>query len=224
MAKIEFNEENVRREMADELGVDPADLVVDESPLASFGEEALQVRLGQKEYTVVEDEETAERLALAVVTQDLEQEPELFNPDFLARHIDMKKLEEWVYEAAMEDDYAYDLARRNPEFFWEIAEQWDVEDLPEPDEYGNRPDHVDQRYIDALQEAIARNKAKDPMGFFEDIYGRRDAIKYAIEAAGIDIEAAAEEAVSVDGWQHFLARYDGKSHETKSGFVYWREN
>lgn len=36
-------------------------------------------------------------------------------------------------------------------------------------------------------------------------------------------EAAAEDAVRVDGWQHFLSSYDGNSYETDSGFVYWRE-
>jgi len=27
-----------------------------------------------------------------------------------------------------------------------------------------------------------------------------------------------------DGWEHFLARYDGNSHETASGLVYRRVN
>jgi len=30
--------------------------------------------------------------------------------------------------------------------------------------------------------------------------------------------------VKDDGWQHHLSRYDGNSTETKTGFVYWREN
>ena len=51
--------------------------------------------------------------------------------------------------------------------------------------------------------------------------GRRQG---AIEIAGIDIDAAADDAVDTDGWEHFLARYDGKSHETDSGLVYWRVN
>ena len=39
-----------------------------------------------------------------------------------------------------------------------------------------------------------------------------------------DIDAAAEEAVSVDGAGHFLSSYDGSTSETKSGLVYWRTN
>ena len=44
------------------------------------------------------------------------------------------------------------------------------------------------------------------------------------EIAGIDIDAAAEEAVSTDGAAHFLSSYDGKTTLTKSGLVYWRTN
>ena len=61
------------------------------------------------------------------------------------------------------------------------------------------------------------------MQFLEEIYGDEAAAK-AIEIAGIDVDAAADDAVDTDGWEHFLARYDGKSHETASGLVYWRVN
>jgi hypothetical protein len=82
------------------------------------------------------------------------------------------------------------------------------------------PDDVD---IENLAEKIAEERLEDPIAYLEDIYGDEAAAK-AIEIAGIDIDAAAEEAVDTDGWQHFLSRYDGNSYETKSGFVYWRDN
>jgi hypothetical protein len=221
----EFTEKNVLREMAKELDVDLDDLVIDESPLESFGEgEAYTVSTGRREWTAVADEDAAENIAIAVVTQDLEHEPEIFSPHFIESHINMNALERWVYDAAMEDDYAYEIAQSDPERFWQEAEYWGVPDLPEPDEDDEMPDDVDDVYIEGLKEAIAEEKAKNPMGFFEDIYGRDEATKYAIEAVGIDIEAAAQDAVDTDGWQHFLARYDGNSHETESGFIYWRDN
>ena len=51
-----------------------------------------------------------------------------------------------------------------------------------------------------------------------------DAVKKAIEIAGIDIDAAAEEAVQSDGAAHFLSSYDGNSYTTEAGLVYWRTN
>jgi hypothetical protein len=222
--KRTFNEANVQREMAKELDVDPDDLVIDEAHIASFGEEAYTVSTGRKEWTIVKNDDAAERLAIAAVTQDLEHEPEIFNRDFIERHIDEEALKKWVWQAAMEDDYASEIARHDTERFWEEADRWGVEKLPEPDEDGNMPDDVDNKYIEALREKIADDKAESPMAFFEDIYGRDEAAKYAIEAVGIDVDAAAQDAVNTDGWQHFLARYDGNSSETASGFVYWRDN
>lgn len=220
---VEFDEDTVQREMAKALDVDLDDLDVSDSSLSSFGEPALSVSTGRKEWTVVPDEDTAEKLALAVVTQDLEQEPEIFSPSFIESHIDMKALERWVYEAQMEDEYAWEIAQDDPERFWQEASHWGI-DVPEPDEDGNMPDEIADEYIEALREEIARDRSKDPMAFFEDIYGRDEATKYAIEAVGIDVSDAAQEAVRIDGWQHFLCRYDGNSYDTENGFVYWREN
>ena len=62
------------------------------------------------------------------------------------------------------------------------------------------------------------------MRYLEDIYGKEDAVKQAIEIAGIDYNAAAEDAVDTDGASHFLSSYDGDSYETPSGLVYWRHN
>lgn len=37
------------------------------------------------------------------------------------------------------------------------------------------------------------------------------------------IEYASEDAISVDGWAHFLSHYDGYYETTKNGYVYWRD-
>ena len=117
-----------------------------------------------------------------------------------------------------------DRADRDPEWFWQEAEHWGMdapeEDLDDEDWEWPAPDSTD---IESLAEKITDDRLKDPMQYLEDIYGDEAAQK-AIEIAGIDIDAAAEDAVQTDGAEHFLSRYDGNSYETKSGFVYWREN
>lgn len=222
---MEFSDENIAREMARSLGEDAEDLFVDdEGGLSSFGYDVAKVEVsGGPEYVVVEDEDTAYALALAVVTQDLETEPEIFNQSFLESHINQDALKRWVYEAIMEDDYWDEIAEHQPEDFWSQYEDWTGKSAPEEDEDGDLPE-PDEDQIEAVKSAAARERADDPMDWLEDIYGREDAVKKAMEVAGFDIEAAAEEAVNVDGWAHFLSRYDGNYAETDSGFVYWREN
>jgi len=209
----------VQLDMARALDVSPSDLVVtEERPY----DESFEVSLGRKEWVVVPDEDTAREIALARVTEDLENEPELFNPNFIQSHIDQEALKKWVYDARMEDDYVDEIAERQVDDFWRLAEQFGL-DVPEPDEEGEMPE-PSSKMIDKVKEAYAEDASQNPMSFFEDIYGRAEAPKHAIEAVGIDIAAAAEEAINVDGWEHFLAHYDGKSYETDSGLVYWRTN
>jgi hypothetical protein len=83
------------------------------------------------------------------------------------------------------------------------------------------PDDSD---IEQLAQSYTDEQLKDPMSYLEDIYGREDAVKKAIQIAGIDVDAAAEDAVDTDGAAHFLSSYDSNSYVTKGGLVYWRQN
>jgi len=72
--KIDFSdEEAVLAEVAHALDIDPDDLKIKESPLASFGVDAYEIKIsgGHKGYTVVESYDQMHELALAVVQQDL---------------------------------------------------------------------------------------------------------------------------------------------------------
>ena len=185
---------------------------------------AFEVSLGNQEYVVVLDEDTAEKLALKRVTEDLKDEPGMFNPSLIEGHIDQKKLKKLVFDSRMEDDYVEELARHQVEDFWQLARQLDVDKaVPDTDEDGELME-PNQKQIKAVKKAYAESAAKDPMEYFEDMYGREEAAKHAVKAVGFDTKAAAEEAVNSDGWQHYLAGYDGNSHETDSGRVYWRTN
>lgn len=186
-----------------------------------WDEDTVNFTLGGIEYRAVKDDDTAERIALRSVTQDLQNEPEMFNQDWLQSHIDMAKLREMIFDGEMEDDYVDELARRQTEDFWRLAGLFRVYE-PEADEDGNvrEPTHAE---IDEVKRAHAKDVAADPMDRLRDIYGD-EAPARAIEMAGIDIDGAAKEAVASDGWQHFLSTYDGDSHTTKHGYVYWREN
>lgn len=217
-----FDEAGVTKEMARALEVEPDDLVVEEARY-TYTSPAYEVSTGRPEYKVYEDEDAAEAEAIAYVEQMLRDEPEIFNQDWLEGHIDNKALSEWVYDAVMEDDYAQDIANDDPDRFWEEAERWGIS-IPDEDDDGDRPDVVDDEYVEAMKEAIATDRARDPMDWLDDIYGKEEAVKKAMEVAGFDVEGAARDAVRTDGWAHFLATYDGNYETTPGGFVYVRTN
>ena len=230
MAEIDFNDEDsVLAEMAEALDIDPDELKIRESRLTSFGAGTvyeITIRGGKngKEWSVVADEDQMDELATEVVKQDLEDEPEIFEQSFIEQHINMdrlrRELESDVLAMAKED--LTEMADRHPDDFWDEYEREGLS-APEEDDEGERPE-PDQIQIEELAQKRVDDQLRDPMQYLEDIYGREDAVKKAIEIAGIDINAAAEDAVSTDGAAHFVARYDGDYHMTKAGFVYWRDN
>ena len=80
------DEENVLREVAEELGEDADSLTIKESHMTAFRAGLvweISTRGGRRSWLVMEDEDAAEALALAVVTQDLEEEPGNFSRDFI---------------------------------------------------------------------------------------------------------------------------------------------
>jgi hypothetical protein len=219
--KADYSDEDaVLAEVAKKLDEDPEGCSIEEDGgLTSFGEGvAYRVTCGRMEYVVVENDDAAHALAKAVVTQDLESEPEIFNKDFIESHIDTAKLRREL-ESDVRDMAEEELRDMRDREFWRTAERYI--DVPEEDGEGDMPDPED--FIGDVAEKMTEERLREPMGYLEDIYGD-EAAAQAIKIAGIYIDAAAEDAVNADGWQHFLARYDGNSTETKSGFVFWREN
>jgi hypothetical protein len=211
------DEEAVLADVAAALEADIEECVIDEDRgMSSFGEGTVyQVDWGVEEYHVAESYDQAEKLAVAVVKQDLEQEPEIFNKDFIERHINTDRLRKDLYHDVFDMTFE-DLGEMSEKELVRVAELYGVD----------QPEEGDNEFewdLEELADKITEEKLQDPMQYLEDIYGD-DAAAKAIEIAGIDIDAAADDAVDTDGWEHFLARYDGNSHETASGLVFWRVN
>lgn len=228
--KVDFTDEDaVLEAVAKDAGFDPDDdcRIEEDRGLTGFGEGTVyRITCGSEEFCAVEDVDTAYKLALAVVKQDLESEPEIFNKDFIERHIDTDKLrrelQRDVQDMAQEDleETLRSGSQRGIREFWDQAERFNM-DAPEEDDDGDLPAPEDTD-VETLAEKIAEDRLEEPMDYLNDIYGD-EAAELAIKIAGIDIDAASEDAVDTDGWEHFLARYDGNSHEL-SGLVYWRDN
>jgi hypothetical protein len=220
---IDFNdEEAVLAEMAEALNIDPDELEIEENDgLTGFGAGTVytvSISGGSKEWSVVEDYDQQHALAIELVKQDLEEDPSMFNKDFIEQHINIDRLKRDL-EPDLRNNNEESLRDMRDRDFWREAERYI--DVPEEDEDGEMPDPED--YVEEVADKMTEEQLKDPMAYLEDLYGD-DAAKQAIEIAGIDVDAAAEDAVDTDGEAHFLARYDSNDYHTKSGLVYWRDN
>ena len=129
---VDFSDvESVGRAMAKALDVSPEDMQIEESSnYSGFGVDVYQVSIGQKEYFVVENDDEAEKLAVAIVTQDLEESPEIFDQHFIESHINIDRLRR---------DLSSDVQNSNYERLKEDAEQNPMRflkdndiDIPEP--------------------------------------------------------------------------------------------
>lgn len=180
------------------------------------------------EWTIYKDDDTAEKTAIEQVTRDLNDEPDLFNHDFLERHIDLDRLKNILLP---DKDFRNEFS----ECYGDDDEQVDYlikKGLLDEDDFftpkgarrkmSPKRERLKEKAIDEWAEE--QEKDFDPMDWLRDIYGRDEAFKEAIKIAGIDEEAAAKDAVNSDGWQHYLARYDGESTELDGGAVAVRTN
>lgn len=223
-AELDFPVDELSIETArnyESFGVSPVYMITTEGGSRKRAFEALTGRRDFKEWYVVLNDDAAHELALALVKQDLEHEPEIFNQDFLQNHIDLDRLRRDLHSDTHSSNYDR-LSEERTNDFWREADRYGM-DVPEEDEDGDLPDPDDSQ-IDELAGLITDEQLKDPIEYLSDIYGDQEGLKQAMNIAGIDVEAAAEEAVSADGEGHFLSPYDGQTNETNSGFVYWRHN
>jgi hypothetical protein len=202
--KAQFTKENVKKEIAQELGVDTEDIEIEESE--KQGQRIYIARIGNEEYEIIESEDKAEQIAIEQVEEDLELEPELFDQNWLMNFVDVEEyirdirydIEEWVEES--------------PESYTTFI------DNEEPKgEEGEYSEEQKERMVEGYLEDIK----SDIFEFLKCLgYTGKELMKHLLPY--INIDDAAEEAIATDGWQHFLATYDEISKETESGFVFYR--
>lgn len=192
----------------------------------------LEVEQAGQSFTIYQDDDTAEAVAVEQVEQDLNDEPGNFNQDWLEGFIDTDRLrdvlsgdvesserdryeDEWSSPEAKRDGLIEQDKLDRDEFFSEEGEELEI--TPELEA------EIDSAF-ESFITASVESQLEDPMSYLADIYGREDAAKEAMRMVGFNVTEAAQAAVSGDGWQHFLARYDGNSNDLPSGAVYVRTN
>lgn len=232
--KVSWKEE-ARLALAKELDTD-----LDEIKQGRYDDwgDVLSLADGRKEYAVFENEDEAEKIAIALVEADLEYRPETFRTKWLKDYIMISETDRRLI-AQEEADWRVD----------DMTEEDVIEESDEAQEIQDKIDELiygegdyedrDRKSLEReLDEAIQSWKDQKREEEYEYIYDAlEDPIEYFVSELGaytvedlvkqdfirIDIEEASEDAVSIDGAGHFLALYDGKLRGIDgTDFVYVR--
>lgn len=157
------------------------------------------------EYNIIPSEDEAEEIATEYVREMLEEEPELFDPGWLAWYVEVdldpkKEAEEFV--AGMTDE--------------EVLEHAGMEDEPE------KVEEARERLIEEYTD-LYKDRFRAPYEYFTKDLGYSPKEFFNAPFVRVDIDSAAKDAVYTDGWAHFLSEYDGNYETTEGGLVIFRE-
>lgn len=192
---------------------------------------AFKVDIGNVEWLIFKDDDAARAYALEGVKNDLNDEPGIFTQSWLAQFVDEDKLaeaigdpnEDWEEENVGNLDYEELLAKMVKENYIDFDDAVFFKKSGDP----RVETPLRNKKLQAIKDDYVEKEKPappDPWEWLQDVYGKEDAAKQAIEMVGIDIDKAAEDAISTDGWEHFVARYDGHTHDLENGAVYTRIN
>ncbi len=190
----------------------------------SEGSDIASIKVGSQEYFVSPDDETTTNMAMALVRNDLETEPELFSQAFIERYIDRERLSSMLLS-----DVEVQVRESPDSYGWEPEELVRFNEKGEEDEDGEfdsdgKPFEEQTEPSDDWVTAKAEEILRDPVAYMQEIYGDQEGVKQAIEISGINIDEAAEDAIAADGEGHFLGTYDGVINDLPSGGQWWRHN
>lgn len=183
---------------------------------------------GDAEYMVYQTEDDAETDAIERVREDLEENPEYFNQDWLMSYIDAGDFFEQIFEEwnlGYADDIESESSSKYANRLIEEMVEWDVmsEDEADSDEAEEIADNRKYDFAEALtQDQLSQGN--DGFDYYENNFGREEAIRLVMENNLIDIDSASEGAVNVDGIGHFLSSYDGETIYLDNDAVAYRIN
>ena len=161
-----------------------------------------------EEYIFIESEEIAEGIAIEQIKEDLEEDPGLFTQTWLQDFIYISDTDKRLL-CNEEEDNLREM----------ITEDTNIEDYENEEEYNNAIDEVVNKRLEEYAISL-----ENPIEYFvneQGIYSVEDLMKQFW--ININIDEAAKDAIKVDGWAHFLSRYDGEYETTENGIVYFRD-
>lgn len=164
------------------------------------------------EWIIYENYDEAERQTIEYVEEQLEEEPELFNQEWINEFIEVRE-EDMSFIA---DDLTETDMDRDEDELKEEAERRGID---------IKDDNWEEDLRDSIYDDHLSELERDSKGYLVDdlgLYTEEDFSKQNFVV--IDTEQASINAVNTDGVAHFLAEYDGEEVVTKSGVYMYRTN
>ena len=172
-----------------------------------------------EEYLVLTEEEAYDMAVEDIKEIFYELGLEAFTPTF----------RDWIKENCIKQSYFEDWCQEDIESYY-----YDLDDdelLDEALNYGyiDEDDIENGTYdIESLRSTMIEqtfNAVDDYVQYFIDLCGSDYVTEFLTEHPDvIDIDAVADECISVDGLGHFLAAYDGKEIELDNNYYAYRRN
>jgi hypothetical protein len=180
------------------------------------------------EYRVFKTEDDAEEVAVEQVREDLEENPEYFNQEWLMNYIDGRNFfEESLNE--MNLVYAEDIKSENDKVYANrlIAEMVENGIMDEEDALSGNAEELADYYMQDFVNLMTEeqlNEGNDGLDYFISNFGEEETYRMVRDNNLIDIDEASKDAVNVDGIGHFLSSYDGETLYLSDDYVAYRIN
>ena len=156
-------------------------------------------------------DETVRQTGHAIIEQvknDLEEDPQLFNQTWLQDFTYISECDKDIM-VSEEENYIREMVTENSEN--EIFENEE-----------DKKKWIDEIVKEKLKEY--EEGFEDPINYFVNEQGMFSVADLMTQSwINIDVEKAAEDAVQLDGWPHFLSHYDGEYEETENGLIIFRD-
>ena len=204
-------------------------LVEDDNTLqiTHTNEDSFYVEGDSAEYRVFETYAIAYNTAIEQVREDLEENPDYFNQDWLMNWVDMDDTIENIleeYYRSYADDIAFeDDSRYNNRL---IAEMVANGLMTEEEATSEDADDIAEDNVDNLVDLYVEENMEGDKGveWYISNFGQDDFRDLVIDLNLIDISGASEDAIGYDGVAHFLSSYDGEEIELDNDVVAYRTN
>jgi len=166
---------------------------------------------GSEEYMVFENGSEAEDFAIMRVREDLEENPEYFDSDFLSNYIDADDFFQDIYDE-LNYGYATDIQSESGDTYAnrlidEMVE-WDIMDI-EDAESDDAEEIAEDRIDDFVGKMTYDQMSNGGFDYYADNFGKEEAMRLVIQNNLIDVYEASRDIINNDGIANTLASYDG---------------
>lgn len=201
--------------------VNDDNLIVDNSNYTSY-----TATNGSDEYLVFKTEDNAREVAIERVKEDLTENPQYFNKNWLSEYVDGESFFTDMYNE-WNKGYVNDIESEDSDKYANRLIEEMVDNGIVSREEAKEDDFDAEYYKNDYAELLTSNQIDEGNGGLDHYisnFGEEEAFKVVLNNNLINVEDASENAIDTDGIAHFISSYDGKQINLSNGHVAYRIN